>query len=536
MPDADAQSRLWQNIKRRLFRKSKFRKAGKRLYRLGDRPPLKDFSVVGDKEVIGFEPSWLISPANMNNKPQFKKKYYFNLLTGLAIGEYDINPKTGGPRSWDSFNTYQTATISNKKKSLNIIQYGRQKNPDLKILMHITCHGDYGGGINRNDLYNDFFENEESKQILYQNIGNQLSHWRDTFNIPEYKLGVVLDFDRMHINNIAERDEFIEGYARIITELREEFTDTEFLIYCKIDPVTPLEAYLPPSILDKIEPLVDLFIVRGYGFEKYSDVFLDKPGPLSDILDIERTPTPMVGLDSTVNYYHRIGMPKDKMIIEYTYYGVAWERDPDTGIQHLKKDYPYAPLNKIRGEISNADAERAYKYNKDSTYTYAVATDKKGIETTYYFDSYLALDTKYAWTEDTVELKGIAINALGYNFKSTDENKNNWYAIANYYAREKPSKGWLIASFLLSFIPMGFLYAIARYWEVRNALAKYKVYYNWWRICFVISLIVAVICCIPGFRDMVGFAIGVIILFIFGVYIMIRRYLTRIRKYSRYVN
>ena len=87
---------------------------------------------------------------------------------------------------------------------------------------------------------------------------------------------------------------------------------------------------------------------------------------------------------------------------------------------------------------------------------------------------------------------------------------------------------------MIAFIPLGFIYANIRYWQVRNALAKHKFMFNRWRVGLISAMIIAIICSIPGFRDTVGFLLGVAILALFGLYIMLRRYLTRIRKYMKY--
>lgn len=533
LPEAEAQAKVIEMIKRRLFRKNKVRKVGKKLYGLGERPPLEDFTIVGGREVIGFEPSWLIAPADLNYKPQFKKNYYFNLLTGLAVGEYDIHPETGHPRNKKEFLLPEKTVIKKGEKKFNIIQYGRQFNPDLKILLPVICYGDYAGHPQiSNEIYNKFFRDPAVQEIVFQNLEQYLGHLRDTFNIPEYQLGLVLDFDRIFLGSTDDRIDFITGFAQFVSNLREQFTDTEFLIYCKVDPVIPTEAYLSRQIIHEIEPLVDLFIVRGYGYEKYSEIKYKEPGPLADILPASDTLS--VGLDSTVNYYVRNGIAKDKMIIEYPYYGVAWERDPETGEQKIREHAPYVSLEKIGNAISSVDPEKAHKYNKDTTFTYSTVIER-GIETTFYFDSYLALDSKYAWTEDSVQLKGIGIQGLGYNYKSVNDNKNNWYVIANYFAKQKPSLGWIIASFLLAFIPISFIYAVIYYWQVRNALAKYRKYYVRWRLGLVMTSIISIICFIPEFRDWIGFLIGAALLAMFALYMLLRRLMTRMRRYTKYV-
>jgi hypothetical protein len=83
-------------LMKRFGRKSKIKKIGKKLYGNGEKPPLGNYQIEKGIEVIGYEPSWLL-------KEEEFKNYYFNLLTGLVVGEYDINPKDGLPRNSQLF-------------------------------------------------------------------------------------------------------------------------------------------------------------------------------------------------------------------------------------------------------------------------------------------------------------------------------------------------------------------------------------------------------------------------------------------------
>ena len=513
--EVQAQSTIDFLIKR-FTRKSKIKKLGKSLYGNGDRPPLEDYRVDKDFEVIGYEPSWLIDNGEFN-------AHKFNLLTGLVVGEYDINPYSGLPRNGESFKNYEKSVVKySKGVKKDIIAYSRLEIPRMKILWNLTYQNDFGAENMRLNWYRNLLTNREVHDVMIDSLQNQFTQVGDKYGIPQNELGIVVDFKEISVQQL-------ENLTDMLRHLRESIGE-EYLIYLKIAPVVGQESFLTPEIITALKEDVgiDLFIVEASRFDKYFG-----PAPTAYFFGEDNEES----IDSTVSYYLNNGITQQEMLVEFSYYGVAWEKNGDN--PYVKRAHDtYVPNGEIMSYIPQSSPV-PLSYDKDTTYA-KLNVEEDGKITTYFYDNAYTLDTKYRYIADTMQLKGISIYGLGYNSRKPTEGDDYWYAIVSGMGKKKSAWGWLVASYLVAFIPLGFFFSVARYWQVRNVLAKerYKKYWNRFLIAFVIMTLISVIVMDIIFflpRDGVGLIIGAIIVGFFVAYMLIRRYMNKVRKYTKYV-
>ena len=516
-----AQNTMLEGLSKRFLRKSKIKKLGKKLYGK-DAPPLSDYQIEKGLEVIAYEPSWLLDKG-------LSKSYHFNLFTGLVIGEYDINPMTGLPRNEDSFYNFKKKNkYKGTDKKVNIIQQARKITPRMKILFSLTYQNDFGIKAYRKKFYKNLLTNQNVQGVVADSLKSLFTQFSDDYKIPVNEMGIVVDFKELQTSQL-------EDFAETLKLVKEVLAD-EYLLYLKISPVLGQEPYLTKEIIEYLndEDIVDLFIIEANGFEKYSS----RPGPSSILYSKKNEPS----IDSTVNYYLHNGITKDKMLIEFSYAGLAWEKKGEEQFK-LKTPSARVTIDDILSLQPRGNTEFPLDYDKDTTYVSYEPMDayaEQGVKTKFFYDDALTLERKYSYVRDTVSLKGISIYGVGYNSRLKPKYaESRWRKIAENFSKKKSSWGWMVASYLFAFMPIGFLFSVARYWEVRNILAKprYKKYWNRFLIAFVsISLIALIVMDVIWFlpRDGVSMIIGAIIVGFFVVYMMVRRYLNKVRKYTKY--
>ena len=106
-----------------------------------------------------------------------------------------------------------------------------------------------------------------------------------------------------------------------------------------------------------------------------------------------------------------------------------------------------------------------------------------------------------------------------------------WAVLALTYGKEREKLGWIIASFLMGFIPIGFVFSIYRNWEVRNALAKHENLWTRFIMLFVLFffLFLTAANIIP--RKGVAIVVAIVIIGAFFIYILIKKAMMRSKKY-----
>jgi hypothetical protein len=525
-------SRLWDFFYKRYLKRSKMKKWAPRL--LGGETPLEDLQVHDDYEVIGFEPSWLLDQKGTYEEDE---TYYFNLLTTLISGEYDINPETGYPRS--ETNLYNPIRLTKRDKGyaqqLSIYQKAYNENSRIKLLISLNYSGDFGlpgyRGRYESDILsnNDIFETLDGQlDLFYQELYKKMD-----VKPSRVQLGIIVDFDFNSPN--ADKEPFLE----FLQKLHEEYPDN--LIYLKIPPLIREGSAYPTEFIQDLleldEEIVDVFVMEAYGFEKSSkelinSVHFDKEAKYS----VEGSIDHYSNFELEVYDEDRLNELKETfrkmLVLELPFYGAVWERADRISPYSLKKQNNYISYDNFWYEFVGKKGKRSY--SQDSMYIYATNDYN---ELAFGEDS-LTLYRKTNYIADTLKLRGFAMNSLGYYKDKPDflgqKTPQIWYGYANIdslYTKKKEHLGWIIAYFIVAFIPIGFVYSVGQYWEVRNALAKHKKYFIRFRAFFFLFLFIFLVVADIVPRDTAGLIIGVILLLLLLIYIIVKKVIIRSKKY-----
>lgn len=507
--DLNAQT-VMDRVSQRFLKKNRVKKYGKRLVNMGKDADLIDMAVRQEFEVIGFEPSWMIEKGAFD-------EHYFNLLNTLIVGEYDINPSTGDTRNRSSYRAQFEKKRRDKtaKKEFNIIQKADYHNPRINILMQLTYYGDYGRPSQQREYANLLLREGDVRKTLKDSIQEYLLELNEVYGLQSGRTGIVLD---LQLENSFYNDDFID----FISYLRFELGD-EHLIYLKIPSKVRNDALIPFQIISTLEPFVDRFIVKGYGFEEFSREL----SPLT-VFDNQST----YSVDGTIASYLLPGFEdiiQNKFIVELPWYGVIFKKD-QYGNDILQDGSPYITIDDFNKNIKGRSGSLSYENDK----TTAFYVDKE-TQTTYMIEDSTSLVSKYIYLVDSLGMNGFAINALGYYSEAVNNRREeNWAGIADNFGEKREKIGWVIAYYLAAFLPIGFVYSVVRYWQVRNALAKFTKYWNRFRMFFILSLLIFMICL--GFMPRyILVIVGLIIMGAFFIYIMVKKVLMRSKKYVNIV-
>lgn len=476
---------------------------------MGRLAPLEDMAVRSDYEVIGFEPSWMIKNGNFED-------YYFNLLSTLVIGEYDINPTTGAARNQESFRLHLEKKIRNKdaKKELNIIETADFINPKMSFLLQLTYYGDYGRESRQRVYVPQLIKDVEVHQSLTDSLKNYFLELSNNHLIDNDRSGILLDF-QIDVNYYNE--DFVDFVKYLRNELGEDHK-----IYMKIPAKVRKDALIPFNVIQNLEPYIDRFIVQGYGFEKYT-----KPEEYSPLVIMD--PNSSYSIDGTLRNYMIPGYERviqNKFIVELPYYGVKFRKDFNKNYL-LDEGSPYITIDDFNRNVKGRSG--SLKYNENQTMAYFVEGDSLA----YLVEDSISLVTKYFYLTDSLGMNGFALNAIGYY---TDQKRRGegWAAIADNFGEKREKLGWVIAYYLTAFIPIGFVFSLLRYWEVRNALAKFGTYWNRFRLFFLLFVLIFLVCSgiLPRYILVI---VGLIIMAFFIAYIMIKKILMRSKRYTNLV-
>ncbi len=500
---------VFDRFSKRYLKKNRVKKLGKRLSRNGG-IPLEDMAIQSGFQVVGFEPSWMIEKGIFED-------HYFNLLTDLVVGEYDINPTTGNTRNRKTYRLHLDKKARDKtaKKELNIIEKADFHNSKINTLLQLTYYGDYGSKANQRAYVKSLMTDPSVHQTLKDTLVNYFLELDQKYNLISERTGILIDFQ-------IETNYFNEDFIDFISYLRNELGD-QHLIYLKIPAKVRKDALIPLETIRSLEPFVDRFIVQGYGFEKYTSTY-------SPMTIIDKTSS--YSVDGTLMNYMIPGyeeVVKEKFIFELPYYGVIFKRDQNLNYA-LKEGSPYITIDNFNKNVKGRSG--ALKYRNENMMAFL----PEGDSIAYLIEDSLSLVTKYQYLVDSLELNGFAVNALGYYSRPENARRpENWAAIADYIGEEREKLGWVIAMYLTAFIPLGFVYSIMKYWEVRNTLAKFGNYWNRFRMFFALFILIFIVCTGIGGARVLLLILGIIIMAAFFIYIMIKKLIMRSKKYVNIV-
>ena len=491
-------------------------KIAKALNRLGGEPAIDQYNCCDNNQrVIGLEPSFLISETNMDAKTGHK---YYNLLTDLVVGEYDINPKTGAPMDRGALRRH--LEVQSGKKT--IIEHAINDNPNINILLYIGIFEQTG---NYEDI-KSFFQNHQNQQEkLIDSLNTIIDFWEKEIGLPKDKLGFYIDFTDLQINtdpayrNLESLNPDIKNF---VAKIKNTYSNPD------ADPITimfGLASYYPDRFnffIKQSNEIVDLYVLKAYLPAKFVE-----PGfPIT--LPTRLFDDSYFSLDEHVmkNGYRAIlegDFPsfREKVIIEYPFYNTYYFND-----NGLKKRNDRSPYN----SLGNTN-EKEYE-NETSDY---VLFQDVGKDYHYFADDSTTLDKKMKYIRGR-GFKGLSVWGMGFNSHS-DLNKREslWHAIKTNVGVPPPRLGWLGAGmiFLLGF--MGVPYTIFTSWEVRNILAKYKKYLFNVSLTSFIFLVLFFVCIDERLQGTAAFYIAMALAGIYMLSKILRKYMRHVKKYGKYI-
>lgn len=570
VPTQEAEaSRLWDFFYKRYFKRNKLKKWAPRL--IPGETPLENLSISGGYEVIGYEPSWMLSKQNFG-----ERVYYYNLMTTLVTGEYDINPLNGLPRDPSAIDvTYDVQARGDITKEFNnIYQSADILNPKIQFLLQLTFNNDLGSPTKKYRHESNVFgsNSAELHNTVFDVLGKHYDRLRTVEKIDVNRTGVLVNIDFLDpgLDKTYFKD-FLVG-------LREKHPD--HIIYLNLPPFLGDGSIYPSEFIKELleEEIVDKFVLKAYGFETISkkstpSVRFDKTTDYSvegtlrkytdfkgslyaedteddeegeedeaideDSVDAEAFDEVYAEEQDHINFL--IEEFYSKLVVEFPYFGTVWERPNQYEEWRLSKSNPYISIesfhsNRILGKSAAA------KVSPDTFSLFHIDGNKL-----YYGDDSLTMGRKIEYLLDSLNIKGIGLNAVGYSMKeivrkyrfqgSAGGPKSKaliWKAFANngsIMTKKEQKFGWIIAYCIVAFLPIGMMYSVLNYWEVRNALAKHRKYYTRFKLFFFLFVFIFLVVADILPRDTIGLILGLIIIGCLLLYILLKKVIIRSKKY-----
>lgn len=457
------------------------RKTVKKWFRSGSSNKLGDLQIKKEYVIVGFEPAWTLLE---DNKPY--NSHYYNLLSTLIVGGYDINPINGEARNTE----HRDAALKEE-----VVKMAIEKNDELITLYSVSHHGDFGKDLlSQAKNYDAFLSSVETQGNMLEQVNNMI----DTLNCD----GIFLDFQNIPAKSISKYVEFV----KLVQKKGVERLGEGYFIYVRL-PTNEREQLFSEETLQELKQIVDLFIIKAYDNDR-----VVKPGPYAPISYDQKN-----SLDSLVDYYTKSGLVRKHIVPEFPLMGTVWNQSMDKSSATPHK----TPMLPYREMIKKGNAN----YPKDTSFAFFLDVEKNVI---YIYDDKISMRKKYEWI-DSLHLAGVGLNALGYN-KYKD--KKMWASLASVFAVPQVVMMPTIATYILLFLLAGFLYSIVRYWQVRNFLNRrrsYLVYYVIGSIVICLGIVVFAYLLPNGMLKQIRI-MGIIII-VFMVFPAGRKYFTAARRW-----
>ena len=431
-------------INRLLVRGQRWVKRSVRELREPESIPLKEKEIRSQFRIIGTEPSWLVY------NESYRKDYYFNLLTDLVVGEYDIDPETGGYRNKKAFK----AMVDRRA----ILDSAYTVNDQLRLLVRLTYTGDFGPPEGKETYLVDFLNTPDVHRVLCDSLTKGLRLDNET-NLGE-AIGVIVDFDE-----IPKEEE--EGFYDFLRYLQQRLNGA---LYVNLPAKNPDQSIFQADYVKKLLPIVNGFLLRGYGLERKDTLSSGSAIVQAGPYDIQRA----------VDYYvNQCKIDKKQLLVEFSYFGTVWEFHH--GKYHPRAPKPLVPFDQIRvpkTKIQLMEAEMS-----------KVGQGKDGLW--YTFDDEETLSSKYTWVKDQ-ELGGVGILGLGYY--SNRGGEKPWKAISDGFSADPPQTIYPALAFLLMFVGFGIFVSVIQHWQVRNEIAR-KRRHQWFYGLSLLMIVIVILCC-----------------------------------------
>lgn len=348
-----------------------------------DRKLLRETRMVWDDSrpmiIYGWHPYWM---------GDLYKGYDFGLFNVVSYYSYDIDPSQGGP---------QNPRVINQFLASEFVQTAQDQG--CSALLSVTCHGENNARI--------FLNNNN---IAQRRLIDSLIYILDSTNAD----GIEINFEGV---NVELKDDFYRFIRTLSTNITAARGDTSF-IFLTVPAYDPDEVY----DLSLLQNFVDIFVVKGFGFEQTPDKLVK--GPTSPLNYNKITKKPDVR--STVdNYLATLGpLYSDRLILAVPYSGTLWYSD---GVTEEVLDMQYVTFDDIQfdflmqidnyerypGVRAGYDSVENYHYFKYYDY-YNVDTMAGDIpvDVTLYYDDTMSLRKKYQFIINN-RLGGVGVQFLG---------------------------------------------------------------------------------------------------------------------------
>jgi len=499
------------------FRFSYMKRIVRKIKRLAEPPQLEDLAFKQGTTVIGVEPSWLLKDGDFG-------KYYYRMLTDVVVGEYDINLYDGSPRNPSAPDEeFELVKQDRYDDPYLMLQLARYENMQIRALLQVNLLDEqHDKEQDVSKTMKDFLANVDLHEEVKTRVDSVFLRWEEQYNIPYQDIGILLDYEILFGQ---ESPILKEDFIRLVRALKfkkgqDEETQQARLLYLRLPDLNKeADMHLDSNSLAEIKKYVDLFLVKDYGYERFSD------GHFCPCLSLNAKEE--YSLPALINYYtEKLGISKDSLIVESSFHA---NRMPDEiGDPMLHQVHPYA-----RMDDSLRNAKIKSKYLRDST---SCAYFESRSKARFYYSDSLTYAKKLNWIHQQ-NLAGVSLWGLGYIGETmlSDKKKDIWPALAANYAELPVQSGWLAASITFFLLTLSLLYSVIMYWDVRNILDKHRPYLiklSWIPILFsTITLVCLDI--IP--RQLAIYVLVTIVMGFFVVYIIIRRGIMRVRRYLRYI-
>ncbi len=323
------------------------------------KPYMDGFEFDLDYEVLGWYPHW---------EKDYYKQINYSLLTTVAYFSYELDPRTGEPKTvydWETTPLIKDLTDNNKRVLLTVTNFG---NNDNRV----------------------FLRNSDAQEKLIENLITLLK--------KRGAHGVCIDFEgvpKSHRDNLT----------RFMTLLNQSLKSANpgYLIYMAV-PAVNWQKSINPAALN---PVVDRFAIMGYNYYGSMSKVAGPVNPLKSGKQWEP-----FNLMTSVNYYLKEGIPASKMILALPYYGSIWEtRNSDMGSEVVKyagaRTYDYIKTN-IKAPI------RYDTISYSAWQSYIIRDGKRTIFRQAWFDNDSTFSVKLNYIKSK-KLAGMGIWALGYD-------------------------------------------------------------------------------------------------------------------------
>lgn len=324
--------------------------------------------------IFGWHPHW------MGNA---YKSIDFDLMNVVSFYSYDINPIDG---------TAQNPAVISSFLGSDFVPLAHEKG--CGALLSISCHGQ--------DNVTTFLENNmAAQQTLLDSILTVL----DSVNAD----GVEINFEGVDLKQKENLIKFVRVLSKNLTAARG---DTSFVFMS-------VPAYDPDNIFDlsKLEPYVDVFIVKGFDFQNTPNG--QKIGPVAP-LNYSLVSQEHDLRNAVEKYEANIGpYNTGRLILALPYYGTKWTvQGASMDVLNMETlTYTDLMFDYVMNVNDYPTSEVRYDSSKATyiwSYTDSFSNKAAPIEYIIYFDNILSYKTKYEFIK-SYRLGGVAVQSLGYD-------------------------------------------------------------------------------------------------------------------------